>query len=87
MILRTVPDVVRAFGGSAEVAKWAGHGQSAISNWIARGFIPPGWHYRMSKWAAERGYEISPAVFGEDDKEQKRNGDRKKSEQVRSQVA
>lgn len=67
VMLRTVSDVVQAFGGPAETAKWAGHGPSAICNWVARGFIPPGWHYRMSKWAAEHGYEISPAVFGEDD--------------------
>ena len=66
-MLRTVSDVVQAFGGPAEVAKWAGHGPSAICNWVARGFIPPGWHYRLTKWGRENGFEISPAVFGEDE--------------------
>lgn len=71
-MLRTVSDVVAAFGGPAEAAKWAGHGPSAICNWVSRGFIPPGWHYRMSKWAAENGYQISPSVFGQDDVEDER---------------
>lgn len=66
-MLKTVSEVVEAFGGTSAVAKWVGRGPSAVSNWIDRGFIPPGWHYRMSKWAAERGFEISPVVFGEEE--------------------
>jgi hypothetical protein len=67
IMLKTVPEVVAAFGGTTATARWVGRGASAVSNWIDRGFIPPGWHYRMSRWASENGYEISPAVFGEDE--------------------
>jgi hypothetical protein len=69
VMLKTVTEVVDAFGGPNATARWAGHGPSAVCNWMARGFIPPGWHYRMSKWAAENGYEISPSVFGEEETE------------------
>ena len=67
MTLRTVEDVVAAFGGTAEMADWAGLGMSAISNWMARGFIPPGWHYRISAELKERGLDVAPQVFGERD--------------------
>lgn len=73
MLLRTVSDVVEAFGGPAKAAEWAGHGSSAVCNWVTRGFIPPGWHYRMSKWAGENGYEISPCVFGESENIRRRS--------------
>lgn len=71
--LRTVDAVVAAFGGTVAAAQWAGHGKSAISNWLEREFIPPGWHYRMSKWALEHGYEIDHRVFGEE-RPKKRRG-------------
>lgn len=65
-ILETVEDVVEAFGGTTEAAKWAGVGPSAVSNWIAKGFVPPGWHFRMSDYFRERGHVLSRSVFGED---------------------
>lgn len=65
--LKTVKEVIAAFGGTSKAAAWAGHGPSAISNWLDREFIPPGWHYRMSQWAQQQGFEIDPRVFGEQD--------------------
>lgn len=59
----TIQDVVEAFGGTRSLANWTGMGESAISNWIARGEIPPGWHYRLHMEAISRGFEIDPCVF------------------------
>lgn len=66
-VLRSVQEVVDAFGGTKATAEWAGHGESAVSNWIARGFIPPGWHFRMQDELSARGFVISRSVFGEVD--------------------
>ena len=65
--LKTVSDVVDAFGGTSATAEWAGIGPSAVSNWLSKGFIPPGWHFRMSDHFAGQGYVLSRAVFGEED--------------------
>lgn len=62
--LRTVGDVVEALGGTKAAAEWADVGPSAVSNWIAKAFIPPGWHYRINTELGARGLEIDPAVFG-----------------------
>lgn len=62
--LHTVQAVVDAFGGTKATADWADVGMSAVSNWIDREHIPPGWHYRMAKALADAGYEIDPIVFG-----------------------
>lgn len=64
-ILRTPDDVVAAFGGAKAAADWAGIGVSAVSNWTARGFIPPGWHYRMHQHFAEQGVLLDGTVFGQ----------------------
>ncbi|MBA2126698.1 hypothetical protein DLM45_10790 [Hyphomicrobium methylovorum] len=61
--LTTIPDVVRAFGGPSGMAEWAGIGAPAVCNWIDRGHIPPGWHFRLDREAKERGFEIDQCVF------------------------
>jgi hypothetical protein len=66
-ILRTCSEVVAEFGGTKEAAEWAGVGESAVSNWLARGFIPPGWHFRMSVHFADQGVLLAGTVFGERD--------------------
>jgi len=63
--LTTVSDVVRAFGGPSGMADWAGIGAPAVCNWVERGFIPPGWHWRLDRDAREKGYEIDQGVFDE----------------------
>lgn len=67
--IETVEDLVREFGGPTEMSKWTGTGQSGVSNWITRGYVPPGWHLRVLIEAGRRGWTISPAVFdlSEDD--------------------
>jgi hypothetical protein len=66
-ILKTVSDVINAFGGPAAAAEWAGVGLSAVCNWQARGYIPPGWHYRMHAHFADKKIELAGSVFGQSD--------------------
>jgi hypothetical protein len=47
--LKTAAEVVEAFGGTKAAAAWAGIGESAISNWLARERIPAGWHFRIAE--------------------------------------
>jgi len=62
--LRTTDDVVAAFGGTAELARWAGVGQNAACNWIERG-IPPSYHVRLLIEARKRGWKIdAEGLFG-----------------------
>lgn len=65
--LKTVDDVVAAFGGPSAAAEWAGIGKTAVSNWLARGYIPPGWHFRMSQHFSGRGIVLAGSVFGQSD--------------------
>jgi len=69
--INSITGLVKAFGGNRELADWAGIGMSAISNWIDRDHIPPGWHYRLHVEAASRGFEIEPHVFGLQQPEQR----------------
>lgn len=62
--LRTIDELIAALGGVTEVAKWAGVGKTAVSNWSARELIPPGWHLRLFAEAKARGYSVDPVVFG-----------------------
>jgi len=63
--LRTAACVVAALGGTKGAAEWAGIGESAVSNWLARGFIPPGWHYRLQAHFAPLKIELAPTAFGQ----------------------
>lgn len=72
--LATIAEVVSAFGGTKALADWAGVGESAISNWLARGEIPPGWHYRLHIEAGARGFEIDNRLFDAPRKPRRRDG-------------
>ena len=65
-LLRTVADIVKAFGGTKKTAEWANTGMPTVSNWLANDEIPNGWHYRMFLELSGRGFEIDPAAFGVD---------------------
>lgn len=59
--LRNVGDVAAAFGGTAELGRWAGVGQNAVCNWLRRGGIPPSYHVRLLIEARKRDWKIDPA--------------------------
>ncbi len=63
----TIRELIQALGGSASVARLLGVRISAVSNWIARGRIPPRWFLRISKECRRLGIELDEAVFGEAD--------------------
>ena len=63
-VLTSIDELVTALGGTAEVAEWAGVNQTAVCNWIARGFVPAGWHLRLLVLVRKKGLSVSHVVFG-----------------------
>lgn len=63
MIL-TVDDLADAFGGTGKFAEWADVGPSTVSNWRALARIPSSYHLRIYVEAHERGWKLSPTLFG-----------------------
>lgn len=64
--VNTIKDLIDSLGGPSALARWAGTEPSAISNWEARGFIPPAWHLRLMLLAAQDGIDIrsiNPELF------------------------
>jgi hypothetical protein len=61
--IETVEAVVAAFGGTKAMADWANVGMPAISNWLDRGYIPPGWGFQIVGELARRGFTIDHALF------------------------
>lgn len=61
--IATVDDFVAAMGGTGETAKWAGTTDSCVSNWIARGYLPPGYHMRALLWLHAHGLTAKPTLF------------------------
>lgn len=64
MQIRTIDELIEAFGGASELGRWLGITQEAVSNWKIRREIPTGWHLRLLVEARSRGWEIDPGVFG-----------------------
>jgi hypothetical protein len=62
--LASIEELVTALGGTAEVAEWAGVNQTAVCNWVARGFIPPGWHLRLLILVRKQRINVRPEIFG-----------------------
>lgn len=68
-VVTTIPSLVEALGGFANLARWAGYEDSrGIHNWVARG-IPPAYHLRLTLEARRRGIEIDPSIFELDDQD------------------
>lgn len=59
----TIRDLIHHLGGVSAVARWAGMEPSGVSNWEARGQIPPGWHLRLLIRAKREGFTINPELF------------------------
>jgi hypothetical protein len=64
-MLTTVDAIIDALGGSAATAAIVGVGPSAISNWKARGGIPPDKFMILERALTDRGKgKPSPDLFG-----------------------
>lgn len=62
--IRTVSDLVAAFGGTGAVAEWLDVGSPCVSNWKALGQIPRGYHLQIYLEAKRRGIRICSSLFG-----------------------
>jgi hypothetical protein len=63
-MLNSVDAVIEALGGNTSAASLASVGASAVSNWRARGEIPPENFLLFRDALKALGKEIDPAVFG-----------------------
>lgn len=63
-MLNSVDAVIEALGGNTSAASLASVGGSAVSNWRARGEIPPENFLLFRDALTALGKEVDPAVFG-----------------------
>ncbi|HXF55656.1 MAG TPA: hypothetical protein VNK52_16200 [Hyphomicrobiaceae bacterium] len=63
-LLRSVREVVEAYGGTNATARRFSRAPGAISAWIATGYIPPAYHYAIHMDMWQLGNEVDPSVFG-----------------------
>lgn len=63
-MLDAIDDVIEALGGVAKVAALCGVGPSAVSNWKARGRIPPEKFFIFDRALAPLNTRADPALFG-----------------------
>jgi hypothetical protein len=62
--LRTVADVIDAFGGVREMCAIFGGGRSRFANYKLRGAFPDSMHMRIYVEACERGLNVAPELIG-----------------------
>lgn len=63
LIIGSIDDLVAAMGGTGEAAKWAGTTDSCVSNWLARGYLPSGYHLRALLWMHSHGHKAKASLF------------------------
>ena len=61
--VRTIADFVKAMGGTGATAEWAGVTDGYVSNMLARGYLPGGFHMRAFVELKRRGFDADPALF------------------------
>lgn len=61
--IRNIHDLVDAFGGSGKFADWLGVTVSYVSNMLARGYLPGGFHMRVYVELRRRELSVSPELF------------------------
>lgn len=64
MCIKTIPELVRALGGTTAVSRMCHVIPSAVSNWIAHDEIPRGHHLLIYLEIKRRGLDVCPTVFG-----------------------
>jgi len=69
LIIASIDDLVAAMGGTGEAAKWAGTTDSCVSNWLARGYLPSGYHLRALLWLHANGHQAKATLFDMSDEE------------------
>lgn len=69
MTISTVEGFVTMMGGTGAAAEWAGVTDQAVSQWIARGCLPGGYHVRAAYEIRSRGFELGGALFDVSDEQ------------------
>lgn len=62
--IKTVSELVEAFGGNHAMAQWADVGTSAVCNWKDANEFPRGYHLRLWMEAERRELDVDPHLFG-----------------------
>jgi len=62
--LKTVSDVIDAFGGARAMCEIFGGGPTRFANHKARGYFPKDMHMDIYVEACERGLNIAPELIG-----------------------
>ena len=63
-IIETIADFVTAMGGTGATARFLGVGDSYVSNMLARGYLPTGFHMRAFAEIRRQGWAFAPSFFG-----------------------
>ena len=61
----TASELIDALGGNEMVAKIAGVGKTAVSNWRRYGFLPPRLFLIIAAAGRERGVDVPERLFRE----------------------
>lgn len=61
--INTIDELVSFFGGPARLGGMLGIGDTAVHNWVARGFVPPSWHLRLYVDLRKMGKTANPELF------------------------
>jgi predicted SpoU family rRNA methylase len=85
--IETVAQLVKAFGGTFALAKWADVVPSTVSNWKEQDAIPPGWHLRLYLECAQRKLNVAPKLFEIEDKPKTKAKPRRPSKRAEARFA
>jgi len=61
--IKSISDMVTELGGPSELGAILGITQEAVSNWVARDYVPGGWHMQLAAILYRRGKSVDPRVF------------------------
>jgi hypothetical protein len=69
--IATIPDLVKAFGGTGRFADFLEVVPSAVSNWIKEDYVPRGYHLQIYLAARDRDLKLDLAALGMADRSPK----------------
>jgi len=61
--INSISEIVAELGGPSKLGALLGVTSECVSNWIARDYIPGGWHMQIAAMLHRNGKSIDPKVF------------------------